>query len=75
MMKNTLRYERGARGLTQSALATMSGVTRKTISSIENGENNPSLVLALRFALIFNKQVGDIFQLERKDLGNWLRNC
>ena len=74
-MRTTLKYERGASGFTQAQLAKMTGVTRKTISAIENGDNHPSLVLAVRLALVFQKPVESIFIAERKDLTPWIRRC
>jgi len=44
--KNKVRYIRQELGMTQKELADKVGVSRKTISSLENGVYNPSLELA-----------------------------
>jgi putative transcriptional regulator len=56
-----LRFEAGE--MTQQALAEKVGVTRQTIIAIEQGKYCPSLILAIRIARIFNKQVEEVFQL------------
>ena len=50
---SNLREARARRGLTQDALARLSGVPRSTISNVESGEGNPTLhvVSALAEAL------------------------
>jgi len=48
-------------GLTQADLAKKVGVRRETISFVENGEYNPSLLLAVRIARVFGEPVEDIF--------------
>lgn len=57
-----LRFEAGE--MTQQALAEKVGVTRQTIIAIEQGKYCPSLMLAIRIARIFNKQVEEVFRLE-----------
>ena len=49
--------------MSQEALATMVGVTRQTIYSIEKGKFVPSTLLALKIAHFFNKTVEEIFFL------------
>ena len=55
-------------GLTQADLAKKVGVRRETISFVENGEYNPSLLLAVRIARVFNMPVEEIFLFEDEDL-------
>ena len=61
-----LRDERLQAGLTQSALASKVGVSRQTIVAMEHGDYIPSLWLALRIAVVIQKPVEAIFNLERK---------
>lgn len=50
--------------MTQEELAQLAGVTRQTISSIENGEYAPSTLLAFVLARRLNKPVTDLFFIE-----------
>jgi putative transcriptional regulator len=65
-LHNRLREERARRNLTQADLATMVGVSRKTINTVENGVFIPSTVLALRLARALGTSVEEIFQLPGK---------
>ena len=60
-MKNNIERERKVRGLTQSALGELLGVSRQTIISIERGRYNPSLALAFQIARVFGCTIEDIF--------------
>ena len=40
------------------------GVSRQTISSLENGRYNPSVILAIKLARYFSMNVEDIFIYE-----------
>ena len=62
-LKNRLREERARLNLTQADLATMAGVSRKTINTVENGVFIPSTDLALRLARALGTTVEAIFQL------------
>lgn len=62
-LTNRLREERARRNLTQADLATLVGVSRKTINTVENGVFIPSTVLALRLAKALNASVEHLFQL------------
>ncbi len=66
-MVNNLRATRESRGITQLDLAQRAAVTRQTIISLETGRYNPSLLLALRLARIFDCRVEDLFRLEERD--------
>ena len=44
----------------------LAGVTRQTIISIETGQYNPSVLLALLLAQRLEKRVEDLFYLEEK---------
>jgi putative transcriptional regulator len=62
-LRNQLRDERARRNLTQADLATLVGVSRKTINTVENGVFIPSTVLALQLARALKTTVEDLFQL------------
>jgi putative transcriptional regulator len=64
-LKNHLREERARRNLTQADLATLVGVSRKTINTVENGVFIPSTVLALQLARALKTTVEDLFQLPK----------
>ena len=60
-MKNKLEELRTQRGVRQDELAAALKVSRQTISSLENGRYNPSILLAMRIARYFGLTVEDIF--------------
>jgi putative transcriptional regulator len=62
-LRNHLHDHRKRLGLTQAELATMAGVSRKTINTVENGVFIPSTVLALRLARAFETTVEALFEL------------
>ena len=62
-VENTLKVERAKRDWTQEKLAEEVGVTRKTINSIENGKDVPSVYLALKLAKVLESPVEHLFQL------------
>jgi putative transcriptional regulator len=62
-LHNRLREQRARRNLTQADLATMVGVSRKTINTVENGVFIPSTELALRLARALGISVETLFQL------------
>jgi len=62
-LDNRLREERARLSLTQAELATLVGVSRKTINTVENGVFIPSTVLALRLAHALRTTVERLFQL------------
>ncbi|MDX9930235.1 MAG: helix-turn-helix transcriptional regulator [Bacteroidales bacterium] len=66
-MRNNLKVERAILNITQDDLAKRVEVSRQTINSIENNRYIPSTVLALKLAVVFNKTVNDIFELEDDD--------
>ena len=66
-MKNCIAEKRKARELTQQQLASLLGVTRQTIISLENDRYNPSILLAHKIAQIFDARIEDIFIFEEED--------
>ena len=65
-MKNKLEEIRKQKGIKQEELADAMGVSRQTISSLENGRYNPSVILAIKLARYFGLNVEDIFIYEEK---------
>lgn len=63
-MKNRLEEIRRERGVRQEELANVLEVSRQTISSLENGRYNPSIVLAFKIARYFNMSIEEIFVYE-----------
>ena len=63
-MRNTVRELRTAQGWTQADLAVRLKVSRNSVNAIETGRYEPSLTLAMRIALLFEKPVESIFFLE-----------
>lgn len=63
-MKNKLEEIRKQKGIKQEELADAMGVSRQTISSLENGRYNPSVILAIKLARYFRLRVEDIFIYE-----------
>ena len=66
-MKNCLEKLRIQRGIRQEELASILSVSRQTISSLENGRYNPSIILAIKLARYFQLPVEDIFIYEEED--------
>ena len=60
-LKNSLKEARVERGLSQQELASMVGVSRNTISSIETGQFNPTAKLALILCIALDKKFEDLF--------------
>ena len=61
ILKNRLKAARAERGLSQTQLAEMVGVSRNTISSIETGQFNPTAKLALILCVALDKKFEDLF--------------
>lgn len=61
VLKNKLKDIRSEKGLSQSELAQMVGVSRNTISSIETGQFNPTAKLALILCIALDKKFEDLF--------------
>ena len=59
-MENRLEEIRKARGIKQEDLATELGVSRQTISSLEKGRYNPSILLAFKIARHFDLSIEDV---------------
>ena len=66
-LENRLRVARAELGLSQDQLARLVGVTRQTISSIENQQYVPSALLAFLLARHLGKRVDELFTLSGEE--------
>jgi putative transcriptional regulator len=69
-MRNRVKEQRAARGLSQAELAAKLGVSRQTVISIESGRYLPSLPLAFRIARFFEVPVDNMFDPEDEESGS-----
>ena len=61
VLKNNLKEARAKKQISQRELAEMVGVSRKTISSIETGQFNPTAKLALIICIALDKKFEELF--------------
>ncbi len=66
-MENRLAQIRKEKKIGQAYLVEKLGVSRQTISAIENGRCTPSLELALDIAALLDMSVSDIFIRRREE--------
>ena len=60
-MKNRIEELRKLNGISQEDFARAMKVSRQTISSLENGRYNPSIILAFRIAEYFSMSIEEVF--------------
>ena len=65
-MKNRIEAIRKERGILQEEFARSMGVSRQTISSLENGRYNPSILLEYKIAKYFGMAIEDVFIFEEE---------
>ena len=65
-MKNRIEEIRKERGIRQEEFAKSLGVSRQTISSLENGRYNPSILLAYKIARYFGMTIEEVFVFEEE---------
>ncbi|MBO7423325.1 MAG: helix-turn-helix transcriptional regulator [Oscillospiraceae bacterium] len=65
-MKNRIEEIRNKKGIRQEDLARLMGVSRQTISSLENGRYNPSILLAHKIAQYFGMTIEEVFIFEEE---------
>ena len=65
-MKNRIEEIRSQRGIRQEDFAKAMGVSRQTISSLENGRYNASILLAYKIAKYFDMTIEDVFLFEEE---------
>ena len=61
MIYNRIKEHRARLNLSQEELARIVGVRRETISNLEKGKYNPSLVLAWNIAQVFGVSIEEVF--------------
>lgn len=66
-MKNQIEAIRKERGIRQEEFAKALGVSRQTISSLENGRYNPSILLAHRIAKYFGMTIEEVFMFDEEE--------
>ena len=66
-MKNRIVQIRQERGIRQDELAKALGVSRQTISSLENGRYDPSILLAHKIAKLFGMSIEEVFLFEEEE--------
>ena len=64
ILKNRLKVARAEKGLSQTQLSELVGVSRNTISSIETGQFNPTAKLALILCIALDKKFEELFYFE-----------
>lgn len=67
-MKNRIEDIRKERGIRQDEFATLMGVSRQTISSLETGRYNPSIYLAYKIAKYFGMTIEEVFIFDEEEL-------
>ena len=65
-MKNRIEIIRKEKGIKQEEFAKAMGVSRQTISSLENGRYNPSILLAYKIAKYFEMRIEEVFLFEEE---------
>ena len=68
ILKNRIEQIRKEKGIRQEDFAKCMGVSRQTISSLENGRYNPSITLAYKIAKYFDMSIEEVFIFEEEDL-------
>lgn len=63
IISNNVQPFRAEHKLTQEELAEQVGVSRQTVIAIEKGNYTPSVLLAIKLAGVFNKDVEDVFYI------------
>ena len=66
-LQNKLRVARAEKKISQGELADMVGVSRQTISSIENNQFCPSAKLALLLCIALDKRFEELFFFNRDE--------
>ena len=67
-MKNRIEEIRKLKNIRQEEFAKEMGVSRQTISSLENGRYNPSILLAYKIAKFFAMPIEEVFIFEEEQL-------
>ena len=68
VLKNRIEEIRKLKNIRQEEFAKEMGVSRQTISSLENGRYNPSILLAYKIAKYFELSIEKVFIFEEEQL-------
>ena len=66
-MKNKIEAIRKELGIRQEEFAKALGVSRQTISSLENGRYNPSILLAHKIARYFGMTIEEVYIFDEEE--------
>ena len=66
-MKNKIENIRKEKNIRQEDFAKAMGVSRQTISSLENGRYNPSILLAYKIAKYFEMTLEEVFIFDEEE--------
>ena len=66
LYRNNIYELRTALGISQGKMAGDLGISRRSISKIECGEQNPSLEIVYLICSYFGRRITDVFPLEEK---------
>ena len=64
ILKNRLKVARAEKGLSQTQLAELVGVSRNTVSAFVTGPFNPTAKLALILCIALDKKFEELFYFE-----------
>ena len=67
-MKNRLKVLRAENNWSQAELADRLGVSRQTVNALEREKYDPSLILAIKIARLFDQSIEEIFFATEEDL-------
>ena len=67
-MNNRIEQIRKEKGIRQEEFAQLMGVSRQTISSLETGRYNPSILLAYKIAKYFEMAIEDVFIFDEEEM-------
>ena len=67
-MNNRIEQIRKEKGIRQEEFAQLMGVSRQTISSLETGRYNPSILLAYKIAKFFEMTIEDVFIFDEEEM-------
>ena len=67
-MNNRIEQIRKEKGIRQEEFAQLMGVSRQTISSLETGRYNPSILLAYKIAKYFEMTIEDVFIFDEEEM-------
>jgi len=69
-MNERMKSARQAKGLSQSELSKLVGVSRQTVNMVESGEYNPTLALCIKICEALDCTLNDLFWNNSNEKGN-----